>query len=68
MQLILDIKHDNDLTEKLSRCNDDIVKVISAYRIPLRCLDDLSIGVRATISDSLVISDESMEYATNQRA
>ena len=68
MQLILDIKHDNDLTEKLSRCNDDIVKVISAYRIPLRCLDDLSIGVRATISDSLIISDESMEYATNQRA
>ena len=68
MQLILDIKHDNDLPEKLSRCNDDIVKVISAYRIPLRCLDDLSIGVRATISDSLIISDESMEYATNQRA
>ena len=68
MQLILDIKRDNDLMEKLSRCNDDIVKVISAYRIPLRCLDDLSIGVRATISDSLIISDESMEYATNQRA
>ena len=67
MQLILDIKHDNDLSEKLSRCNDDIVKVISAYRIPLRCLDDLSIGVRATISDSLVISDDSMEYTTNQR-
>ena len=68
MQLILDIKHDNDLAEKLSRCNDDIVKVISAYRIPLRCLDDLSIGVRATISDSLIISDDSMEYATNQKA
>ena len=67
MQLILDIKHDNDLSEKLSRCNDDIVKVISAYRIPLRCLDDLSIGVRATISESVVISDESMEYTTNQR-
>ena len=67
MQLILDIKHDNDLAEKLSSCNDDIAKVISAYRIPLRCLDDLSIGVRATISESLVISDDSMEYATNQR-
>ena len=67
MQLILDIKHDNDLAEKLSSCNDDIVKVISAYRIPLRCLDDLSIGVRATISDSLIISDDSMEYTTNQR-
>ena len=40
MQLILDIKHDNDLSEKLSRCNDDIVKVSSAYRSPLRCLDD----------------------------
>ena len=68
MQLILDIKHDNDLAEKLSRCNDDIVKVISAYRIPLRCLDDLSIGVRSTISESLVISDDSMGCATNQRA
>ena len=67
MQLILDIKHDNDLAEKLSRCNDDIVKVISAYRIPLRCLDDLSIGVRETISESLVISDDSMEHTTNQR-
>lgn len=67
MQLILDIKRDNDLVEKLSRCNDDIVKVISAYRIPLRCLDDLSIGVRATISESLVISDDSMEHTTNQR-
>ena len=67
MQLILDIKRDNDLSEKLSRCNDDIVKVISAYRIPLRCLDDLSIGVRVTISESLVISDDSMEHTTNQR-
>lgn len=62
MQLILDIKHDNDLSEKLSRCNDDIVKVISAYRIPLRCLDDLSVGVKATISDSLIISDDSMDF------
>ena len=68
MQISLDINRDNDLAEKLSRCNDDIVKVISAYRIPLRCLDDLSIGVRATISDSLIISDDSMEYATNQKA
>lgn len=62
MQLILDIKRDNDLSEKLSRCNDDIVKVISAYRIPLRCLDDLSVGVKATISDSLIISDDSMDF------
>ena len=62
MQLILDIKHDNDLSEKLSRCNDDIVKVISAYRIPLRCLDDLSVGIKATISESLVISDDSMDF------
>ena len=62
MQLILNIKHDNDLAEKLSRCNDDIVKVISASRIPLLCLDDLSIGVRATISDSLIVSDDSMDF------
>ena len=62
MQLILDIKRDNDLSEKLSRCNDDIVKVINAYRIPLRCLDDLSVGIKATISESLVISDDSMDF------
>ena len=61
MQITFDIKlsEENDLLN-MDACVLDLIKLISAYHIQLRYLDDMFAGVKEDIEFALLITPESV--------